>query len=87
MIEPYIAMTIICYGASEVVKSAKLISDEYIPLVSVFIGIFCSIISLVYGFDIGGGNAIDIFAIGISSGLAAVGINQIPKQIKKAVEK
>lgn len=87
MIEPYIAITIICYGASEVVKSAKLISDEYIPLVSVFIGIFCSIISLVYGFDIGGGNAIDIFAIGISSGLAAIGINQIPKQIKKAVEK
>lgn len=87
MIEPYIAITIICYGASEVVKSAKLISDEYIPLVSVFIGIFCSIISLVYGFDIGGGNAIDIFAIGISSGLAAIGINQIPKQIKKAVKK
>lgn len=87
MVEPYIAITIICYGISEVVKSAKLGRDEYIPLVSVFIGIFCSIISLVYGFNIGGGNPIDIFAIGISSGLAAVGLNQIPKQIKRAVEK
>lgn len=87
MVEPYIAITIICYGVSEVVKSAKLVRAEYIPLVSVFIGIFCSIVSLVYGFDIGGGNAIDIFAIGISSGLAAVGVNQIPKQIKRAVKK
>lgn len=87
MVEPYIAITIICYGVSEVVKSAKLVRAEYIPLLSVFIGIFCSIVSLVYGFDIGGGNAIDIFAIGISSGLAAVGLNQIPKQIKRAVEK
>lgn len=87
MVEPYIAITIICYGVSEVVKSAKLVRAEYIPLVSVFIGIFCSIVSLVYGFDIGGGNAIDIFAIGISSGLAAVGLNQIPKQIKRAVKK
>lgn len=87
MVEPYIAITVICYGASEVVKSANLIRVEYIPLVSVFIGIFCSIISLVYGFDIGGGNALDIFAIGISSGLAAVGLNQIPKQIKRVVEK
>ena len=87
MVAPYIAITVICYGISEVVKSAKLVCDEYIPLVSVFIGILCSIISIVYGFNIGGGNAIDIFAIGISSGLAAVGINQIPKQIKKAVEK
>lgn len=87
MVEPYIAITVICYGVSECVKSAKLVRDEYIPLVSVFIGIFCSIISLVYGFNIGGGNAIDIFAIGISSSLAAIGINQIPKQIKRAVEK
>lgn len=87
MVEPYIAIIIICYGTSEVVKDTKLVSAEYIPLVSVFIGFFCSIISLVYGFDIGGGNALDIFAIGISSGLAAIGINQIPKQIKKAVEK
>ena len=87
MVEPYIAITIICYGVAEVVKSTKLVSDGYIPLVSVFIGVFCSIVSLVYGFDIGGGNAIDIFAIGIASGLSAIGYNQIPKQIKKAVEK
>lgn len=87
MVEPYISITVICYGISEVVKNAKVIRDEYIPLLSVFIGIFCSIISLVYGFDIGGGNAIEIFAIGISSGLAAIGLNQIPKQIKRAVEK
>ena len=87
MVEPYISITVICYGISEVVKSAKLVRDEYIPLVSVFIGIFCSIISLVYGFNIGGGTAIDILAIGISSGLAAIGINQIPKQIKRAVKK
>lgn len=87
MVEPYIAITIICYGVAEVVKSTKLVSDGYIPLVSVFIGIFCAIVSLVYGFDIGGGNAIDIFAIGIASGLSAIGYNQIPKQLKKAVEK
>lgn len=87
MVEPYIAITVICYGISEVAKSAKLVRNEYIPMMSVFIGIFCSIISLVYGFNIGGGNAIDIFAIGISSGLSAIGINQIPKQIKKGLEK
>lgn len=87
MVEPYIAITIICYGVAEVFKSTKIVSDGFIPLVSVFVGIFCSIISLVYGFDVGGGNALDIFAIGIASGLSAIGYNQIPKQIKKAVEK
>lgn len=87
MIEPYVAITVISYGLTEVIKRTKLVPDEVIPLVSVFIGIFCSVVSLVYNIDIGGGNIIDIFAVGIASGLSAVGINQIPKQIKRAVAK
>lgn len=87
MIEPYVAITVISYGMTEVIKRTKLVPDEVIPLISVFIGIFCSIVSIVYNIDIGGGNVIDIFAVGIASGLSAVGLNQIPKQIKKAVTK
>ena len=85
MIEPYVAITIISYGVTEVIKSTKLVPNEVIPLVSVFIGIFCSVVALVYNIDIGGNNIIDIFAVGIASGLSAIGLNQIPKQIKKAV--
>lgn len=87
MIEPYVAITVISYGLTEAIKRTKLVPNEVIPLVSVFIGIFCSIVALVYNIDIGGGNVIDIFAVGIASGLSAVGLNQIPKQIKRAVEK
>ena len=87
MIEPYVAITVISYGMTEVIKRTKLVPDEVIPLISVFIGIFCSIVSIVYNIDIGGENVIDIFAAGIASGLSAVGLNQIPKQIKKAVTK
>ena len=87
MIEPYVAITVISYGMTEVIKRTKLVPDEVIPLISVFIGIFCSIVSIVYNIYIGGENVIDIFAVGIASGLSAVGLNQIPKQIKKAVTK
>lgn len=87
MIEPYIAITVTSYGMTEVIKRTKLVPDEVIPLISVFIGIFCSIVSIVYNIDIGGDNVIDIFAVGIASGLSAVGLNQIPKQIKKAMTK
>ena len=87
MIEPYVAITVISYGMTEVIKRTKLVPDEVIPLVSVFIGIFCSVVAIVYNIDIGGSNIIDIFAVGIASGLSAVGINQIPKQIKRAVAK
>lgn len=86
MIEPYIAITVISYGLTEVFKRTKIVPDEVMPLISVFIGIFCSVVAIVYNIDIGGNNVIDIFAVGIASGLSAVGLNQIPKQIRKAVK-
>lgn len=83
MIEPYVAITVICTGITAVIKQTKIVPDEVLPMISVLVGMLCALVSILYGINIGGGNVIDICAIGIASGLSAVGLYQIPKQIKK----
>lgn len=80
---PYLSITVICYGLVEVAKHTQIVKDNWLPVLSVLIGCFCGVVAIVAGIDIGATNVLDAVAISIASGLSAVGINQIPKQLTK----
>lgn len=80
---PYLSITVICYGLVEVAKQGQVVKDNWLPVLSVFIGCLCGIGAIVTGIDIGATNVLDAMAISIASGLSAVGIDQIPKQLTK----
>lgn len=83
MVEPYIAITVICYGTVEVAKRTQVVKDKWLPVLSVLIGCVCGAVAIISGIDIGATNVLDAIAVSIASGLSAVGINQIPKQLTK----
>lgn len=80
---PYLSITVICYGSVETAKRTQLVKDNWLPVLSVLIGCVCGVVAIVTGIDIGATNVLDAVAISIASGLSAVGINQIPKQLTK----
>ena len=80
---PYLSITIICYGMVEVAKRTQVVKDNWLPVLSVLIGCVCGAVAILSGVDIGSTNVLDAIAVSIASGLSAVGINQIPKQLTK----
>ena len=75
------AISVICYLIGMAVKVSKL-DDKYIPVICGFTG---GILGVVGYYVMPGYPASDILtaiAVGIVSGLAATGVNQIYKQIK-----
>lgn len=80
---PYLSITVICYGTVEVAKRTQAVKDNWLPVLSVSIGCVCGAVAIMSGIDIGATNVLDAIAVSIASGLSAVGINQIPKQLTK----
>ena len=78
------AIVVICYFAGFICKSFKIEKlDSFIPVICGTLGLILGIITFytIPNF-IPADNWADAVAIGITSGLAATGINQIFKQIK-----
>lgn len=80
---PYLSITVICYGTVEVAKRTQVVKDNWLPVLSVLIGCVCGAVAILIGIDIGATNVLDAIAVSIASGLSAVGIDQIPKQLTK----
>ncbi|MCI8611030.1 MAG: enolase [Clostridiales bacterium] len=78
------AITVICYLMAIVVKATRL-DNKYIPVIC---GVLGGILGIVGMFVIPQYPAEDILnaaAVGIVSGLAATGVNQVYKQFTKGV--
>ena len=80
---PYLSITVIYYGTVEVAKRTQVVKDNWLPVLSVLMGCVCGAVAIISGIDIGATNVLDAIAVSIASGLSAVGINQIPKQLTK----
>lgn len=65
----------VCYCIGYAIKKASFINDKYIPLIMIFLGGISGI--LLKGFSY------QACALGIVSGAASTGINQIYKQLFK----
>lgn len=74
------AITVICYLAGEAVKVSKL-DSKFIPVIVGAVGGILGVVGLFFMPDFPASDIITAVAVGIVSGLAATGINQVVKQL------
>lgn len=75
------AITVICYLAGQVVKATG-IDNKWIPVICGVLGAILGPVALFIGVpDFPATDPLTAVAVGIVSGLAATGINQVGKQL------
>ena len=78
------AITVICYLVGMVVKAIPHMDDKYIPIACGVCGAVLGPVALHLGVaDFPATDYMTAVAVGIVSGLAATGINQVGKQLSK----
>ena len=73
------AITVICYLIAEICKVTKL-DNKWLPVICGACGGLIGLIAMRFMADFPSGDYITSLAVGIASGLAATGVNQIAKQ-------
>ena len=78
------AITVICYLVGLVVKASPWNNDKYIPIACGLVGAVLGLVALYTGVpDFPAADPLTAVSVGLVSGLAAPGINQITKQLTK----
>lgn len=75
-------ITVICYLAAMAVKATE-VDNKWQPVICGLIGGILGVVGMFYMPDFPAADIINAVAIGIVSGLAATGINQVYKQLTK----
>lgn len=78
-----LAIVVICYLIGLGAKLCKYINDVAIPVIVGFAGGILGVIGMVVMPDFPANDILNAIAVGIVSGLASTGINQVYKQINK----
>ena len=80
----FVGITVIAYLAGYIWKTAEKLPDKWIPCVCGVVGLILGIVAfLIKVPDFPANDVINAAAVGIVSGFAATGINQIGKQLTK----
>lgn len=79
-----IAIVVICYLIGMAVKACEKIKDNYIPVIVGIAGGILGVVGMYAMPEFPAKDILNAIAIGIASGLASVGANQIGKQLNKA---
>lgn len=78
------AITVICYLVGLIVKAVPNMADKYIPICCGVAGALLGVAGLYLGLpDFPASDPLTALAVGIVSGLAATGVNQVAKQLGK----
>ena len=78
------AITVICYLVGLIVKAVPNMADKYIPICCGVAGAVLGVAGLYLGLpDFPAQDPVTAVAVGIVSGLAATGANQVFKQLGK----
>lgn len=77
-----LAIVVICYLIGMAVKVSPL-ADKYIPVIVGVCGGILGVIGMYVMPDFPADDILNAIAVGITSGLASTGVNQIYKQAKK----
>ena len=78
------AITVICYLVGLIVKAVPNMADKYIPICCGVAGAVLGLAGLYLGLpDFPAADPVTALAVGIVSGLAATGANQVFKQLGK----
>lgn len=80
------AITVICYLLAVGVKATKL-DNKYIPVICGVVGGILGIVGMFIIPQYPAGDVLNAAAVGIVSGLAATGANQVYKQLRGSGEK
>ena len=83
MISTVIAITVICYLIGMGAKASGFIKDEYIPVIVGAIGGVLGIVGMYTIPEFPAQDIINAIAVGIVSGLASTGANQVVRQSTK----
>lgn len=75
-------ITVICFLVGQVVKATGL-DNKWIPIICGVVGAALGIAGMFIMPDFPAGDYLTAAAVGIVSGLAATGINQVYKQLSK----
>lgn len=75
-----VGITVIAYLVGMGWKAADMLDDKYIPVVCGVIGAVLGIVAMMTMPDFPAKDVINAIAIGIVSGLASTGANQVHKQ-------
>lgn len=75
------AITVICYLAAQAVKATRL-DNKWLPVICGVLGGVLGAAALYLTPDFPAGDILTAIAVGIVSGLAATGINQVFKQFQ-----
>lgn len=78
-----VAIVVICYLAGIAAKLIPVIKDNYIPVVVGIVGGILGVVGMYVIPDFPANDVLNAIAVGIVSGLASTGVNQIYKQVKK----
>ena len=81
IIAPVAAITLISYLVGMGCKTADFIADKYIPVIVGTAGAILGIVGLYTMPDFPANDILNALAVGIASGLASTGANQIIKQL------
>lgn len=76
------AITVICYLVAQGVKATSL-DNKWLPIISGAVGGILGVVGLFVMPDFPSSDIITAIAVGIVSGLAATGVNQIYKQLSE----
>ena len=76
------AITVICYLAAEGIKATSL-DNKWLPVICGVVGGILGVVSMYVMSDFPAKDIVTSIAVGIVSGLAATGANQIYKQLSK----
>ena len=77
------AITMIAYLIGEACKAVEKVPDKWIPVICGTVGAVFGVIGLKTMPDFPAGDFVNAIAVGIVSGFAATGINQVVKQLSK----
>lgn len=80
------AITVICYLVGMTVRKTPL-DNKWIPSIVGGLGLLLGIVGWLTITDYPANNILDAIAVGIVSGLASTGANQVVKQLASAEEK
>lgn len=82
-IVPVVSITVICYLIGTLVKANEVWNDKYIPVIVGFFGAGLGLAAWLTIPAFPADSWLTALEIGIASGLASTGVNQVYKQLKE----
>ena len=81
-----VAIAVICYLVGILCKQLPKVKDNFIPSIVGILGGILGVAGMYVIPDYPANNVMDAIAVGIMSGLASTGVNQVVKQIKEGMK-